>query len=174
MNITPLPFDLQLINLTTHHDNRGFVAECWRNEWLPEQHFVQENISVSNYGVLRGLHFQQQYPQGKLISVLSGEICDIALDIRPNSPTLGQYHRQILSGQTPQLLWIPPYFAHGFAVLSPTAVVLYKMTNYYHANDQACIRWDDRDLNINWGITSPIVSEKDQNGIFWKDFVCEF
>ena len=174
MNIKNLPFDLKLITLTSHPDNRGEVMELWRDKWLPETGFVQENISISHYGVVRGLHFQRKYPQGKLISVLSGEICDIAVDIRPNSATFGKFHRQILSSQTPQLLWIPPHFAHGFAVFSETAVVLYKMSDYYHADDQATIRWDDKTLNIDWGITTPIVSDKDQNGIFWKDFLCEF
>ena len=170
MNIKPLPLDLKLISLTSHADNRGEVMELWRNEWLPERQFVQENISVSHHGVIRGLHFQRKNPQGKLISVLSGKICDIALDIRPNSATFGTYHRQILDSQTPQLLWIPPDFAHGFSVLSEEAVVLYKMTDYYQPQDQATIRWDDEQLNIDWGITTPIVSDKDQNGINWKDY----
>lgn len=168
--INSLPLGLKLISTQQYQDTRGNNFELWRQETLPEINFVQENISHSVYGVVRGLHFQQKNPQGKLISVLLGTICDIALDIRQDSPTFGQAHREILDADKPCCLWIPPGFAHGFSVLSENAIVLYRMTEYYNPDDQICIKWNDPSLNIDWGITRPILSDKDKNGIYLKDY----
>lgn len=170
MEITQLPLGLMRIKTTFHQDNRGQVAELWKQNKMPDIKFVQENISISHYGVLRGIHFQRKYPQGKLISVLSGVICDVAVDIRDKSPTFGSYHQEILDSNNANMLWIPTGFAHGFSVLSETAVVLYRLTDYYHPDDQGCIKWNDPDLNINWGIKNPILSDKDKNGIYLRDY----
>lgn len=125
--------------------------------------FVQDNSSFSKKGVLRGLHFQRRHPQGKLIHVSHGKIFDVAVDLRRDSPTFGQSEGVVLQGAGPQL-WIPAGFAHGFVVLSDAAMVHYKCTDYYYADDQACLHWNDPDLAINWPIANPVLSQRDSQG----------
>jgi dTDP-4-dehydrorhamnose 3,5-epimerase len=123
--------------------------------------FVQDNYSRSSKGVLRGLHFQKTKPQGKLVRVVKGEVFDVAVDIRQESPTFGQWESVILSEENKTQFWVPPGFAHGFMVLSNTADFEYKCTDYYDPYDEGSILWNDPDLDIPWPIASPILSNKD-------------
>ena len=131
--------------------------------------FVQDNHSNSSKNVLRGLHFQKNHPQGKLVRVVKGEVFDVAVDIRKDSPTYGQRESIVLSEKNRLQFWIPPGFAHGFLVLSETADFLYKCTSFYKPEDEGCIVWNDPDLNIEWPISNPILSRKDSEGSFFKD-----
>ncbi|GGI67245.1 dTDP-4-dehydrorhamnose 3,5-epimerase [Shewanella gelidii] len=165
--------DVLVFEPVVHHDERGFFKEVLRessfNQFLslygqPSQSLVQENLSQSKRHVLRGLHFQSQQPQGKLVSVVHGEVFDVAVDIRPHSETYGQWVGHILSNQNHQQVWIPPGFAHGFLVLSESADVLYKCSSYYMAGDQQGILWSDPTLAIDWPLAkgqSPILSVQD-------------
>jgi dTDP-4-dehydrorhamnose 3,5-epimerase len=128
--------------------------------------FVQDNHSKSARGVLRGLHYQSQRPQGKLVRVVSGEVFDVAVDIRPQSPTYGQWVGEILSAGNHRQLWIPPGLAHGFLVLSDTAEFLYKTTDYYAPEFERCLAWNDPTLSIEWPLqgAAPLVSAKDAAG----------
>jgi dTDP-4-dehydrorhamnose 3,5-epimerase len=173
---TPLQ-DVKLIQPPRFGDNRGWFAEIFNQSTfstagLPAQ-FVQDNQSFSIKGVLRGLHYQVSQPQGKLVRVLSGHIWDVAVDLRRNSPSFGKWAGFHLKAQSPedtlQLLWIPEGFAHGFLVLSDTAEVLYKTTNFYHPAGERSILWNDPTLNITWPLaalngTPPSVSPKDMRG----------
>jgi dTDP-4-dehydrorhamnose 3,5-epimerase len=169
---TPLS-EVKLIQPQRYGDNRGWFAEVFNqttfaNHGLP-QHFVQDNQSFSSKGVLRGLHYQLERPQGKLVRVLSGHIWDVAVDLRPDSPQFGQWAGFHLTSDEVQLLWIPEDFAHGFVVLSDTAEVFYKTTNFYYPAGERTILWDDPTLNITWPLDSldgkgPSVSEKDAKG----------
>lgn len=176
MNIveTSLP-DIKSFQPRVFRDSRGFFFESY-NQKVFEQTlgiqdvFVQDNHSRSNKNVLRGLHYQISHPQGKLVRVSTGVVFDVAVDLRKNSPTFGKYAGTILSGDQPQILWIPPGFAHGFLVLSDFADFLYKTTDFYDAASERCIRWDDEDLAIEWPIDEPpLLSEKDQHGQKFKD-----
>ena len=132
--------------------------------------FVQDNHSRSQRGVLRGLHYQIQHPQGKLVRVIQGEVFDVAVDVRRNSPTFGHWAGIILSAENKRQLWVPEGFAHGFLVLSETAEVLYKTTDYYTPEHERCIRWDDPDLAIDWPLAgAPQLSAKDKAGVNFKD-----
>lgn len=149
-------------------DSRGFFLETWHQTkyhaaGLPET-FVQDNHSFSNRNVLRGLHAQLRRPQGKLVRALAGEILDVAVDIRPGSPTFGQWAGEILSGENFRQLWIPPGFAHGFSVLSETAHVLYKCTDFYDREDEVCLLWNDPAIGIDWRVENPVLSDKDLQG----------
>lgn len=150
-------------------DDRGWFTEIWnesrfREAGLPDR-FVQDNQSRSNRNVLRGLHFQLQQPQGKLVRAVAGRIFDVAVDIRRGSPYFGQWVGVELGADMPEMLWIPPGFAHGFLVLSETADVLYKTTDFYHAPGERTILWNDPSLAIAWPLTGhPIVSTKDAAG----------
>jgi dTDP-4-dehydrorhamnose 3,5-epimerase len=151
-----------------HRDARGFFLESWREESCRaagiDGPFVQDNHSRSTQGTLRGLHAQVRKPQGKLVRVIEGEIFDVAVDIRPNSPTYRRWVGERLSASDFRQLWVPPGFAHGFCVLSDAAQVLYKCTlNYYDRNDEIAISWSDPDLAIEWPVQGPLVSEKDRN-----------
>ncbi len=153
-----------LIEPALHQDGRGhfvetFKASAYREAGL-DAVFVQDNLSVSRRGVLRGLHYQRR--QGKLITVVRGEIQDVAVDIRPDSETFGRWVQAKLSGEDHRQLYIPPGFAHGFSVLSEEACVWYKATDVYRAAEEGGIRWDDPDLAIDWTIQDPIVSERDR------------
>ncbi|MDP3934005.1 MAG: dTDP-4-dehydrorhamnose 3,5-epimerase, partial [Methylococcaceae bacterium] len=132
--------------------------------------FVQDNHSRSGKNVLRGLHYQIQQPQGKLVRVTSGKVFDVAVDLRKSSPTFGRWDGVELSGDNHRQLWVPPGFAHGFVVLSEQADFLYKTTDYYAPEHERCIRWDDPDVGIVWpeGI-APLLSGKDQQGLSLKD-----
>ena len=157
-----------------HRDARGFFLETWREESCRaagiHERFLQDNHSRSTLGTLRGLHAQVKKPQGKLVRVAEGEIFDVAVDIRPGSPTYRRWVGARLSASDFRQLWIPPGFAHGFCVLSEMAQVLYKCTtNYYDRDDEIAISWCDPDLAIEWPIADPLVSEKDRNAPRLRD-----
>lgn len=146
-------------------DQRGYFLEVWhqeryRNLGLPAA-FVQDNVSRSERGILRGLHLQHPYGQGKLVHVLDGEVFDVAVDVRVGSPTFGRWVGEHLSSDNHRQLYIPPGFAHGFCVLSPSALFAYKVTEIYHPETEFGIAWDDPELGIAWPVTSPGLSAKD-------------
>ncbi|GED23431.1 dTDP-4-dehydrorhamnose 3,5-epimerase [Halomonas halmophila] len=155
-------------------DERGFFMESFRQSEF-EQHcgnytFVQDNHSKSKHGILRGLHYQYEHPQGKLVRVTRGEVFDVAVDMRQSSPTFGQWVGAMLSEQNKRMLWVPPGFAHGFYVTSEEAEFLYKCTDYYAPGDEVSIRWDDSGLSIDWPLSgAPNVSEKDAQGLSFAD-----
>lgn len=154
-------------------DSRGFFFESWNAEAfrarsLPDR-FVQSNVSSSSCGVLRGLHYQWPRPQGKLVSVLHGEVYDVAVDIRLGSPSFGQWNAVVLSAENRRQLWIPEGFAHGFAVLSETALFSYLCTDVYVKEADAGVRWNDADIGIDWPVSAPQLSNKDVNAPFLKD-----
>ena len=148
-------------------DERGFFTERFRVDKIRElgihQSFIQDNFSRSDYGILRGLHFQWDQPQSKLVTCTRGLILDVAVDIRTNSPTFGQFVAAELNGDRPQWLWVPTGFAHGFLVLSKEgADVLYKVDAPWNGKGEGALRWNDASIGINWPITNPILSEKDK------------
>ena len=150
-------------------DERGFFLESYNETKMAEigirERFVQDNHSCSSRNVLRGLHYQVHRPQGKLIRAVSGEIFDVAVDLRRSSPTFGSWYGTVLSGENKRMLWIAPGLAHGFSVLSDGANVLYKTTDFYHPEAERTIRWNDSQLGIDWQIKGePIVSAKDRLG----------
>ena len=157
--------DVILIKPITHNDSRGSFMESFRDDLLIDfgikSNFVQDNIIHSFKNVLRGLHYQKENPQDKLIQVIDGEIFDVAVDLRGNSPTCGQWVGEFLSSNNKYQLYIPSGFAHGYCVVSDKAIVHYKCSNYYHSNDQHGVIWNDEDLNILWPIKKPKISEKD-------------
>jgi dTDP-4-dehydrorhamnose 3,5-epimerase len=160
--------DLLLLEPTIHRDARGFFLESWRQDRLTEiglpAHFVQDNHSHSVKGTLRGLHYQIEQPQGKLVRVVAGEVFDVAVDLRRSSPTFGQWDSAVLTARNQWQFWVPPGFAHGFYVLSETADLLYKCTEYYMPGGDRAIKWDDPDLGIDWPLARgypPILSSKD-------------
>ena len=158
--------DCVIIEPKIFGDERGFFIETFQAERYAELAgitlpFVQDNYSRSSKGVLRGLHFQKTKPQGKLVRVVKGEVFDVAVDIRQESPTFGQWESVILSEENKTQFWVPPGFAHGFIVLSNTADFEYKCTDYYDPYDEGSILWNDPDLDIPWPIVSPILSNKD-------------
>lgn len=163
--------DVLIIEPTVYGDDRGFFFESYNEEKFYQltglrKKFVQDNHSRSSKGVLRGLHYQIKQPQGKLVRVVNGEVFDVAVDIRKNSPTFGQWVGCRLSAENKKQLWVPEGFAHGFVVLSDTADFLYKTTDYYSPEYERCILWSDQDLSINWGYDKePALSEKDKNGV---------
>ena len=167
MNIieTTLPGVL-LIEPKVFGDRRGFFLETFQAERYRqagmELDFVQDNLSRSTAGVLRGLHYQLNYPQGKLVSVITGEVFDVAVDIRRGSPTFGQWYGAVLSSENHRQLYIPPGYAHGFCVLSDTVDFQYKCTNYYHPEDEIGVMWNDPDIGIDWPIDEPTLSDKDK------------
>ncbi len=139
----------------------GYHAERYREQGL-EATFVQDNLSRSRRGVLRGLHFQRRHPQGKLIWVLRGAVYDVAVDLRPGSPTFGRHAALELSEANRRQLWVPPGFAHGFCALSERADVLYKCTDLYDPDDEGGLRWDDPALGIAWPVAEPVLSDRDR------------
>ena len=162
--------DVLLLEPKVFSDERGFFLESFNQRDFEEAigksvNFVQDNHSCSQQGVLRGLHFQIRHPQGKLVRVTDGEVFDVVVDLRRSSPCFGQHTYTRLSSVNHHQLWIPPGFAHGFVVTSEIADFEYKCTNFYDPNDEICIKWDDKDLAIDWPIKNPIISEKDSNGI---------
>jgi dTDP-4-dehydrorhamnose 3,5-epimerase len=157
-------------------DDRGFFFESFNNKVFTEAtglavDFVQDNHSKSAQGVLRGLHYQlPPHAQGKLVRVVQGEVFDVAVDIRRNSPTFGQWVGARLSGENKQQLWIPPGFAHGFVTLSATAEFLYKTTDYYAPQAERCIAWNDPAIGVQWGYAGqPLLSGKDQLGLLLNE-----
>jgi len=146
-------------------DARGFFLETWNQRRFRdcgiEASFVQDNVSFSRRGTLRGLHFQNPTPQGKLVSALRGEVFDVVVDIRRSSPTFRRWHGIVLSEENKRQVFVPPGFAHGFVVLSETALFHYKCTDFYSPKDELTIRWNDPDLDIRWPIQQPVLSDKD-------------
>lgn len=160
-------------------DERGYFLEYFRKNVLKEcgvdVEFVQSNESLSQKNVLRGLHFQNPpFEQGKYIRVIKGAVLDVALDIRRRSPSYGQWFSCEINETNKTILWIPPGFAHGFLTLANDTIFQYECTNIYHKDSEACLRWNDPDLNIDWKVNNPILSEKDKNAPFFKDFVSKF
>ena len=157
-----------------YEDDRGFFMETFHNERYRKLlginlDFVQDNISRSSKNVLRGMHFQKNYPQGKIVKASRGEILDVVVDLRKGSPTYGAWESFKLSEQNKLQVWIPPGFAHGFLVMSDSADIDYKCTEYYHPEDELCLMWNDPEVAIDWTINEPIVTGKDKKGLSLKD-----
>jgi dTDP-4-dehydrorhamnose 3,5-epimerase len=158
-----------LIEPRVFGDDRGFFLESYNQRTFAElgihEAFVQDNHSFSGKNVLRGLHYQLQQPQGKLIRVVAGEILDVALDLRRSSPTFGQWESFRLSGENKRMLWVPVGFAHGFRVAMPNTHVLYKTTDFYAPEHERTVAWNDPQLHVDWELDGdPILSPKDQRG----------
>lgn len=175
VEVTKIP-EVIKIQTKVFKDNRGFFIERFNSEIFNQLtgvscHFVQDNFSRSKKGVLRGLHYQITQPQGKLINVVRGEIYDVAVDIRRGSKTFGNWVGANLSEGNCTQLWIPPGFAHGFFVMSETADVIYKTTDYYNPQAERSIKWDDPTIGISWPseASTPILSEKDSDACYWND-----
>ena len=177
MNVVSLAIpEVLSIEPVVHGDDRGFFLESWHAARygaagiaLP---FVQDNHSRSVRGTLRGLHYQLEQPQGKLVRVTAGEVFDVAVDLRRSSPTFGQWVSAVLSDANRRQLWVPPGFAHGFYVLSPSADLLYKCTEYYAPEHDRTLHWDDADVGIRWPLVegrSPLLSAKDAAGSCFRD-----
>jgi len=167
MNLLPTSLEgVLLVEPDVFHDNRGYFTEIYKKSGDDklgiERDFVQDNLSYSVKGVLRGLHYQVKHKQAKLIKVIRGEIFDVAVDLRPDSANFGKWESFILSDKNNRQIFIPEDFAHGFCVLSETAHLLYKCTDYYYPDDEGGIIWSDPILNINWPVQDPIISEKDK------------
>jgi len=169
---TTLP-DVVVVEPVVHGDARGFFYESFHAGKFAQAgldlSFVQTNVSRSARGVLRGLHYQWPRPQGKLVSVLDGEVYDVAVDIRVGSPTFGRWAAAVLSAANKRHFWIPEGFAHGFAVLSEHATFLYQCTALYDAAADAAIRWNDGDVAVDWPIAAPSLSDKDAKAPFLAD-----
>ncbi len=165
--------DVLLIEPEIFSDSRGFFLETFHADRYADAGiinlFVQDNHSRSTKGVLRGLHFQKQYSQGKLIYVTHGTVFDVAVDIRKDSSTFGQWVGVTLSADEHLQFYIPPGFAHGFCVLSDQVDFHYKCTDYYHPEDEGCLRWDDPEIGIQWPLDKPILSTKDANAPSLKE-----
>ncbi|MEL0633146.1 dTDP-4-dehydrorhamnose 3,5-epimerase [Pseudoalteromonas carrageenovora] len=172
---TKIP-DVKIIEPQVFGDERGFFMETFRtslfNKHCGERTFVQENHSKSAHGILRGLHYQTQNTQGKLVRVTQGEVFDVAVDMRKNSPTYGQWVGVLLSAENKRQLWVPEGFAHGFYVTSESAEFVYKCTDVYNPNAEVSVKWDDPALNIDWPLVNrkaPQLSAKDEAGLAFND-----
>jgi dTDP-4-dehydrorhamnose 3,5-epimerase len=171
---TQIP-DVLLFKPRVFGDDRGFFMETYRESQFRELGialpFVQDNHSASSRGVLRGLHYQVRQPQGKLVRVISGEVFDVAVDLRRDSPTFGQHVAVHLSGENKHIFWVPPGFAHGFLVLSDYAEFVYKCTDYYAPEHERSILWNDPALGIEWPVDNlaPVLSEKDAAGSLFAE-----
>ena len=168
---TKIP-DVKIIEPTVFGDERGFFMETWQQKKFEElvtgkpTEFVQDNHSKSKKGILRGLHFQTENSQGKLVRVVSGEVFDVAVDMRKDSPTYGQWVGVYLSSQNKRQLWVPEGFAHGFYVTSADAEFVYKCTDYYDPKSEVSLKWDDKYISVEWPLfCKPILSSKDEAGI---------
>jgi dTDP-4-dehydrorhamnose 3,5-epimerase len=175
MNRIQSPMDgILVVEPKVFGDARGFFMESYNEREMSKlgihTRFVQENHSYSVHNVLRGLHYQVQQLQGKLIRVVMGEILDVVVDLRKSSPAFGKWSGVSLSGENKRMLWIPPGFAHGFRVLSADAHVLYKTTDFYAPESERTLAWNDPELNIDWQLEGePILSVKDQHGASFRD-----
>ncbi len=170
---------LLLIEPRVFEDERGYFFESWSKDAFENAgldiNFVQDNQSLSSKGVVRGLHFQNPpFAQGKLVRVLKGSVLEIAVDIRENSPTYGKYFSIHLSEENKTMLWIPPGFAHGFSTLEDNTIFSYKCSGVYNKESEGSLMWNDTDLNIDWKIKNPIISEKDQNSELFSNFKTQF
>lgn len=168
---TTIP-DVKIIEPQVFGDDRGFFMETWSQQKFDElvagkpTQFVQDNHSKSKKGILRGLHYQTEQTQGKLVRVISGEVFDVAVDMRKSSPTFGQWVGVYLSAENKRQLWVPEGFAHGFYVTSDEAEFVYKCTNYYHPQSEVSVLWNDETLAIEWPLDeAPALSAKDESGI---------
>lgn len=166
---------LAVIQPTVHGDDRGYFMETYNLRDMQDAGlnmiFVQDNQSMSVRGVLRGLHYQRSYPQGKLVRVISGEVFDVAVDLRPGSKTYGKWHGETLSAENKKQFYIPEGFAHGFLVLSETAEFCYKCTDFYHPGDEGGLRWNDPTIGIQWPRPEgmePLLSKKDREQPFFR------
>ena len=180
MKITSAPIqDLLIIQPQVFEDDRGYFFESWSKKIFENNgldfDFVQDNQSMSHRGVLRGLHFQAPpFAQGKLVRVIKGSVLDVAVDIRANSPTYGKHFSIELNESNKTMFFIPPGFAHGFLTLADNTIFYYKCTHYYNKSSEGTILWNDNQLEINWKISNPLVSEKDKSGISFKDFITPY
>lgn len=170
--------DVKIIEPDVYGDDRGFFLETfsearYENMLGITQSFVQDNHSRSQKGVLRGLHFQSQNPQGKLVRAVVGEVFDVVVDIRPDSATFKQWVGVVLSEYNKQQLWIPAGLAHGFVVLSDSADFEYKCTEYYDPSHEHCLIWNDPDIAVDWGVSNPLLSDKDRQGKSLNDLLTE-
>ena len=171
---TAIP-DVLVIEPQVFGDERGFFFESfnqnnWREKTGLKTTFVQDNHSRSAKGVLRGIHYQIEHSQGKLVRVVDGEVFDVAVDLRKKSPTFGQWVGEYLTAENHKQLWVPEGFGHGFVVLSDNAEFLYRTTDYWAPEYERCIIWNDPDLNIEWPLDiSPVLSAKDTEGFLFKD-----
>ena len=173
MQFTPMTIpDVILVEPKVFGDERGFFMETWNVRSFAENGlnltFVQDNHSKSGRGILRGLHYQIQNKQGKLVRVVAGEVFDVAVDLRKSSPTFGKWVGEYLSAENKRMLWVPPGFAHGFYVTSETADLTYKCTDFYSPQFERSLAWDDPDLGIDWPLKrggAPRLSDKDRAGI---------
>lgn len=172
---TKIP-DVKIIEPTIFGDERGFFMETWQQNKFEEMvtgkstKFVQDNHSKSKKGILRGLHYQTENTQGKLVRVVSGEVFDVAVDVRQNSPTFGQWFGVYLSSENKRQLWVPEGFAHGFYVTSSEAEFVYKCTDYYTHSAEVTLKWDDAEVAVQWPFKEqPILSEKDKHGISLRE-----
>tara|TARA_B110000902_G_scaffold25767_1_gene28110 strand:- start:672 stop:1226 length:555 start_codon:yes stop_codon:yes gene_type:complete len=174
MNVikTEIP-DLIIFEPAVFGDDRGYFLETYNADRYKEagisENFVQDNLSFSRKGILRGLHYQTPMEQGKLVQVIEGEVYDVAVDIRVGSPTFGAWQSVVLSGLNKRQFYVPPGFAHGFVVTSETALFSYKCTDFYNPAGERSIAWNDPELGIDWPVTDPLVSEKDQRAVLLKD-----
>lgn len=180
MNIIPTAIpDVIVIEPKVFADNRGYFFESF-NKTMYEamgitQEFVQDNQSMSGKDVLRGLHFQRPpFDQGKLVRVIKGAVLDVAVDIRKSSLTYGKWVSQVLSEENKLLMWVPAGFAHGFLTLEPETIFFYKCTGFYNSSAEGIIDWKDADINIDWNVENPIISERDKNGEAFKSFITPF
>lgn len=170
MKVVPTKFpDVLVVSPNVYKDERGYFYEAYNSHayadaGIPDT-FVQDNVSFSKRGVLRGLHLQSPNAQGKLIAVLSGEIFDVAVDIKPDSPTFGDWVGVHLSAQSKNRIWIPPGYAHGFCVTSESAEILYKCTTHYDPASEHTLAWNDPDVGVRWPIDAPIISQRDAAGL---------
>jgi dTDP-4-dehydrorhamnose 3,5-epimerase len=180
MKIVKTPIkDLILLEPKIFEDQRGYFFESFNKKKMEDigidETFVQDNQSLSNKNVLRGLHFQAPpFAQGKLVRVIKGSVLDVAVDIRKDSPTYGNYFSVILSEKNKKMLWIPPGFAHGFLTLENQTIFSYKCSGDYNPPSEGSLVWNDPNLNIDWNIDNPIVSEKDQKAELFSNFKSPF
>lgn len=177
MNIidTAIP-DVKILEPKVFGDERGFFLETFREDWFREHvadvTFVQDNHSKSGQGILRGLHYQTQQTQGKLVRVIAGEVYDVAVDVRKDSPTFGKHVGVLLNGDNKRQLWVPEGFAHGFYVTTESAEFVYKCTNYYAPEFEQSVLWNDPSLSIQWPLVNsmqPLLSPKDEAGVMLAD-----
>tara|TARA_E500000331_G_C17163776_1_gene672875 strand:+ start:636 stop:1181 length:546 start_codon:yes stop_codon:yes gene_type:complete len=172
---TDIP-DVKIIEPKVFGDERGFFMETFRTDWFQQEcahvEFVQDNHSKSRQGILRGLHYQLEQTQGKLVRVTHGEVFDVAVDMRKNSATFGQWVGVMLSAENSRQLWVPAGFAHGFYVTSESAEFVYKCTDYYHPESEVSVKYDDTDIGILWPLVDgkkPSLSAKDEDGLDFSD-----
>ena len=180
IKVTKCPIEgLYIIEPAVHGDSRGYFMETYNQNDMHEAGldmvFVQDNQSMSVKGVLRGLHFQKPpYAQGKLVRVIKGAVMDVAVDLRKDSPTYGKWESVVLTEENKIQFWIPEGFAHGFVTLEDDTIFAYKCTNVYNKESEGSILWNDPDINIEWNIENPILSEKDKISPLFKNFETPF